>query len=114
MRSFSKRRARESWARWKAAGTQLSAETICANAELNEKLTSARVVKAREKISRTRKNCCVLWRFGEQWRTAANRGGSPPPRTKPWRRGAVRGENRTVGVCDRGHRVMGGGASEDG
>ena len=29
----------------------------------------------------------------------ANRGGSHPPRTEPWRRGAVRGANRTVGVA---------------
>ena len=42
----------------------------------------------------------------ELCRTVANRRGSRPPRTEPWRRGAVRGENQTVGVthgsvCER-------------
>ena len=99
MGSFCKRGARESWARWKAATTRLSGKTICGYVELDGKLTCASVSKAREKISRTMKNCGVRRRFDEPWRTAANRGGSPPPRTEPWRRGAVRGANRTVGVA---------------
>ena len=45
------------------------------------------------------KNRGGLRRFGEPWRTVANLGGSRPPRTEPWRRGAVRGANRTVGVA---------------
>ena len=45
------------------------------------------------------KNRGGLRRFGKPWRTVANRGGLPPPRTEQWRRGAVRGANRTVGVA---------------
>ena len=84
MQSFCKRRARESWARWKAAATRLSAKTICAYAELDGKLTCcARVSKAREKISRTEKPRCTA----AVWRTVANCG-------EPWQ--FVSPTNRTV------------------
>ena len=50
-------------------------------------------------IANHEKPCGGLANRGEPRRTVANRGGSPPPRTEPWRHGAVRGANRTVGVA---------------
>ena len=44
-------------------------------------------------------DCGGLANRGEPRRTVANRGGSRPPRNEPWRPGAVRGANRTVGVA---------------